>query len=96
MKACITVGKVKETEKAIKVSFWSATNYRGFKAGERWCTLTAWLPKSQIEIIEQVDKPTSYTTYTTKTATTHRVNECVKLEVPRWLYEKSLTYCFGV
>lgn len=106
MKAIITVGKVKETDKAILVNFWSSGNYKGFKNAEKYCTQVVWIPKSQIEILETINKVSFYNSYHQlktnrgqivdgKMKTTF-VNDAIKIAIPEWLYKKSMVYGLDV
>lgn len=103
----IEVGLVKQTEKAVLVSFWTSANQRGFKVGERYEVITAWLPKSQVNLLERKDRSTTYRTYhnlrtnhmgliSEGTVKTNLVKETVKIELPSWLYQKSMGYGFDI
>lgn len=103
----LEVGLVKETEKAVLVSFWTSGNYRGFLHGEKYEVITAWLPKSQINLLSEREKYSSYMTYSNLkanhmglisegTCKRNLVKTAVKLEIPAWLYKKSLTYATDI
>jgi hypothetical protein len=107
MKAFIEVGIVKETEKAMLVTYWTSGNYRGFKSGEKYEVVTAWLPKSQVEVLESGEKTSRYNTYhnlrcnaygtiSEGTVKKHTVRKSAKLAVPQWLYNKTMVYGFGI
>jgi len=107
MKAFIEIGIVKETEKAILVSFWTSGNYKGFKLGEKYETITAWLPKSQVEVLEEGEKSSRYNTYhnlkcnnygtiSEGTIKKHYVHKSARIAIPQWLYKKAMVYGFGI
>lgn len=102
MKVAIEVGLVKETDKAIMISFWTSSNIQGFKTGDKYQVTTAWLPKSQIEVLSQKDNISFYNTYhnlkftrgmlSDGTVKRHRVDKSALILVPDWLYKKSMIY----
>ena len=106
MKAIIKVGIANESKKALLVSFWSSGNYRGFKNGEKYCTNTVWIPKSQVKILEEKEEKNSYTFYSNMKVkngyivdgTAHKVtlNRTLKIEIPKWLYKDKMCYGFDI
>jgi len=107
MRVFIEVGVVKETEKAMLVTFWTSGNYKGFKSGEKYEVITAWVPKSIVEVLETGNKRSTYNTYhnlrcnaygTISEGTVKRnaVSKSAKIAVPQWLYKKNMVYATGI
>lgn len=107
MKVVMNVGLVKETEKAMLVSFWTASNIKGFRAGQKYEVITAWVPKSQVEVVRTFDHFSSFNTYhnlksnhmgliSEGTVKRNRVSKAMTVMIPNWLYKKSMTYGFNI
>lgn len=107
MKAIINVGIIRETEKAIKVSFWSSSNYRGSLKAEKYYVSTNWIPKSQVKILKEYESISFYKTYhnlkcnaygtiSDGIVKTHKVTKHMTLELPKWLYLDKMTYGLNI
>jgi hypothetical protein len=106
LKAIIKVGIANESKKALLVSFWTSGNYKGFKNAEKYHTQTVWIPKSQVNILEEKEEMTSYTFYsnlrtrngliTDGKAHKVRLKRTLKIEIPKWLYKDKMCYGFDI